>query len=112
MSRKENKQEDPVGSPVAQGDLALSVGLHSVTSQPVGLIGMTRGSSTNRAVRPFGLCGGHLPPPTPCLNGSPPGRGRAPVVANMVAGYSGVSSGLGRSCAFCILGGKEISASK
>ena len=100
-----------MGGPVAQGDLALSAGLHFVTPQPVGLIGMTQESSANRAVRPFGLCSGRLPPPTPCLNGSSPGRGRAPVVASMVARYSGVSSGLGKSCAFCILGGKETSAS-
>lgn len=106
MSRKENKQGAPVGGPGAQGDLALSAGLHFLTPQPVGLIGMTHESSTNRAVRPLGLCG--WCPPPPCINGSPPGRGRAPVAANTVAWYSG----LGKPGVFCIPGGKATSASK
>lgn len=92
MSRKENKQGAPAGGPGAQGDVARSAGLHFLTPQPVGLIGMIRESSTNRAVRPLGLCGGCPPPATPCINGSPPGRGRAPVVANMVAWYRGLES--------------------
>lgn len=93
-----------------QGDLSLSAGLRFLTLQPAGLLGMTRESSTNRAVRPLGLWGRH--PPTPCSNGSSPGRGRAPVVANMVAWYRGGSSGLGKSCAVCVLEGEETSASK
>lgn len=52
-----------MGGPVAQGDLALSAGLHFLTPWLAGLIGMTREWSTNRAVRPLGLWGRRPPQP-------------------------------------------------
>lgn len=102
VSRKENKQAAP-------SDPVLSAGLHFLTPQPVGLIGMTWGSSAHRAVRPHGLWGFVLP--FLCPNGSPPGRGRATLLAKRVTWWSRMSSELEKSYVCCILGSEEGFAS-